>query len=44
MQDVLSLLVCSNERTGLQVGIRYKIMYELDTNSYFNQLSFLNEV
>ena len=24
MQDLLSLLVCSNEKTGLQVGIRYE--------------------
>ena len=26
MQDLLSLLVCSNEKTGLQVGIGYKII------------------
>lgn len=27
MQDLLSLLVCSNEKTGLQVGIWYKIIF-----------------
>ena len=26
MQDVLSLLVCSNDKTGLQVGMKLEII------------------